>query len=506
MRILYLRNYLLVITFALLLPNITLSQVVKEDHAVIICPAQGLSYDTLDDFPDFNSNDCITTRAGNIDPQYKQIWIKINIDINQYLLDQSNPLALYIMGKASSIVYFNGVLIGKNGNPSSSLKSEVSGLLDSVFYIDKNITYKNNNQLIIRMSAQKGFLHLTHPISRIAIGVYNNPTNALFRYYWITLLPFGAFILAAMYLGVLSFVQKKSKTIIFLALMPLFAACQLLVEVSRGLVAYHYLFHEFRLILIVIFSFVFGICLFSHIMYKFTKKYKIPAILTVVLTTFIIVVIVGAYDLKASLAIIIPAFYSLLICIFHAIKNKPHALSFCFVIIVFILLFFLSPSLFLDRYFYYVVASLLTFLFAQQAIDLSNERNIRENEKSRADYLQLIIEQNSEKVNSAKLKIKSAGKLNLITVDQIAYCKGAGDYVEIVMLDGKNVLHYGTLKELALSMPAIFLKIHRSYIVNTTHIVALNRSNTGSGNLQLCNEIVVPVSRRIMPKIRSVLS
>jgi DNA-binding LytR/AlgR family response regulator len=161
--------------------------------------------------------------------------------------------------------------------------------------------------------------------------------------------------------------------------------------------------------------------------------------------------------------------------------------------------------MFLDRFFYYVVAALLLFLFAQLAIDFSKERRQRISEKARADQLQLILNQKSILTNSENLKIKGAGKMELVPIKDIVYTKGAGDYVEIFMFDNTMVLHSGSLKELEKSLPATFLKVHRSYIVNTTQIVSLQRHASGTGQLFLENEQSIPVSRRIMPEVRKKL-
>lgn len=486
----------------LLVSSMGIAQSIDSEQIVIICPAQEGALA----LPDFTKEDCVTTVAANIDPQYKHIWVKTDLDINAQLIDQALPLGLYIMGKTSSVVYINNKLIGFNGKPSSSIESETAGKMDAVFYLDKTLIHEGPNQLILRMSAQRGFLHLSHPISHIAVNIYNDPAHALLNHYWLSILPFGAFVLAAIYLGVLSVFQKNRKIIIFLSLMSLFAACQLLIETSRGFMTYLYPFHEIRLTLITLFSYAFGLCLFSHIVYRFVKKHQSKMIISCAFISLVSIVISGGYDLKAALAIITPAIFSLVICAFFAFKKTPNAFSYCIALIIFFTLFLFSPSLFLDRYFYYVVASLLLFLFVQQAIDLAQQQKIHEVEKARADHLQLIIDQNQEKANPASLKVKGVGKIDIIPVDQIIYCKGAGDYVEIFKTDNSTILYSGSLKELEESLPALFLKVHRSYIVNTNAILSLKRKTEGTGNLYLDNDITVPVSRRIMPLVRESLA
>ena len=478
------------------------AQAIDRDQLVIICPVQ--SADEV--IPSFNGPDCEKTTIVNINPQNQHIWVKTQLKINPQLLKQPQPLGLYIVGKTSSIVYVNGELIGSNGMPASTVHDEIEGKMDVVFYIDKSIIKnQNDNQLVIRMSAQKSVLNLSHPINAIYVSVYSNPTQMILNHYWFSILPFGAFVLAALYLGVLS-LRQKNTTIVFLSLMSFFAACQLMVEITRGIQSYLYPFHDIRLILIVFFSYAFGLSLFSHIAYRFVHKKQLLLISAVMTINIVCVLLVDAYDLKAAVAVILPASMSMLICLYFAFKKTTHALLFSVALMVFIILFVISPSIFLDRYFYYVVASLLVFLFIQQATDLSNQSKINKIEKARADQLQLIIDQNNEKANPTQLKIKGAGQLTLVALDDIAFCKGAGDYVEIFKTDEKSTLYNGTLKELEISLPAIFLKVHRSYIVNTTKIVSLDRNTAGTGELGLDNGAFIPVSRRIMPKVRESLA
>jgi len=495
-------NKLLYSITLLLLSFAALTQQIDRNQPVIICPVIASN----DSIPSFNESDCYSTTFSKVNPQFQHIWIQSQFKINPKLLKQPNPLGLYIVGKASSMVYVNGQFIGNNGIPSSKAKDEVAGKMDSVFYLDKELlNIKEDNKVAMRMSAQKGMLELSNPINGIFVTTYNNPTHILLNHYWFSILPFGAFILSAIYLGVLTLRQKSKKTLVYLSMMSFFAACQLLVEILRGVYSYDYSFHDFRLLALVFFSYAFGISLFAHIVYRFVNKKQLFLIATVMITNLICILLISAYDLKAAIAVTLPALFALILCLYFTFNKKTHALLFSLALMVFIALFVISPSIFLDRYFYYVVASLLVFLFIQQAIDLSNQSKIHEKEKARADRLQLIIDQNNEKTNPTNLKVKGAGQLTLVALDDISYCKGAGDYVEIFKTDEKSILYNGTLKELETSLPVIFLKVHRSYIVNTTKIISLDRNPAGTGQLHLENDISIPVSRRIMPKVRESL-
>jgi DNA-binding LytR/AlgR family response regulator len=73
-------------------------------------------------------------------------------------------------------------------------------------------------------------------------------------------------------------------------------------------------------------------------------------------------------------------------------------------------------------------------------------------------------------------------------------------------LSGREILHGDSLSELEASLPATFVRVHRSHIVNTAHVRAMKREASGVGVLVLSNGAEIPVSRRVLPKVRVALA
>ena len=66
--------------------------------------------------------------------------------------------------------------------------------------------------------------------------------------------------------------------------------------------------------------------------------------------------------------------------------------------------------------------------------------------------------------------VRSVGKIELVPLEEIRWIKGAANYVEIHAQNGKY-MHRETLHNLSQQLdPSIFLRIHRSAIVNLNHI------------------------------------
>jgi hypothetical protein len=82
-----------------------------------------------------------------------------------------------------------------------------------------------------------------------------------------------------------------------------------------------------------------------------------------------------------------------------------------------------------------------------------------------------IIDENQEKKpaktteNLERIAVKSGQKINVILVADIIYLQAYGDYVYIFTNEGKQ-LKEQTMKFFEDNLPANFVRVHRSYIVN----------------------------------------
>lgn len=80
-------------------------------------------------------------------------------------------------------------------------------------------------------------------------------------------------------------------------------------------------------------------------------------------------------------------------------------------------------------------------------------------------------------------------RLVKINIPDICVIEAKGDYIKIKAED-KNYIVHSTLKKIEEKLPnALFLKVHRSYIINTTKIVDIE------DNSVLIKQDVIPVSR-----------
>jgi len=469
---------------------------------VIQCPA--LSDDAPP--PAFDGPDCKEVPLREVDPQRRHLWLKASVEATDALLASGNPIGVFVSGKASSEVYLNGRRLGQNGSPAGTEENEIPGRMDAVFYAPREIVRAGENDLVIRLSSHHGFLHFSYPMHWVALGEYANPTALILDAYWPSLIPFGALIAGVLYFSASAVSGGLRQNVLLLALASLFAAGQLFVEVYRGLSPYAYPAHEWRMILVVLFSLGFGLCLIAHVSVKFLAHrwryvFGASAIATIA-STFL----AAGYDGKAAFAVLTPSIIGAAIAGYASFRRQAQARLYVAAITIFAATILIYPNRFLDVLFFYEVAALLLVLFVAQAFAFTKERKQREDEQARSKQLALSLERAEQSKAARHIKISGAGKIDMAPADKITHCKGAGDYVEICLNDGREILHNGSLTQLESELPATFLRVHRSYLVNTNFVSSLTREASGVGRLLLTTSAEIPVSRRIMPRIRSALN
>lgn len=476
---------------------------------VIICPLKA----TGEEPPGFDEPECETVSARQIDPQNTAVWVKARVSVSTEVLNNAQPYAVYLFGKTSSKVYFNGRYIGQNGTPGLLAKDEVPGKIDVMFYVPASLIKPGINEITLLLSSHHGFLSLANPLTFVGFGPHHDTSYYFQRNLGLSLIPLGALVLAVLYFLVASFSPINRQTNVLFLLMSVLAAFQLFAEISRGLFTYPYPLHDVRLLLIVSLAVGFGVCLLRYVAIKLELKKPWSWTAFGLVLTVMTVIAMPGFDAKTTIAILIPTLVCTCLIGYRLFKNaSKELLAYFAVFMAFTFTIIINLSGFHDILFYYVITAILCFLFAQQALKLSREQKQRKAEQAQIARLQFKLEQNQQKIKPQKISINSAGKIELIASEQIAYCKAAGDYVELYLNDKKQILFSGNLKELEKQLPNTFLRVHRSYLVNMDCIQSLsNNSKTdqktpiGGGFLLLTGGFEVPVSRRIMPMVRNAI-
>ena len=104
-----------------------------------------------------------------------------------------------------------------------------------------------------------------------------------------------------------------------------------------------------------------------------------------------------------------------------------------------------------------------------------------------------------------RIVVKDGTKVSLIVVSKLDYAEALDDYVSLVS-EGKKHLKQQTISGLEMALdPALFVRIHRSYVVNLERVARIEPYGKDSKVAILTNGVKLPVSRAGYGRLRKLL-
>ncbi len=130
------------------------------------------------------------------------------------------------------------------------------------------------------------------------------------------------------------------------------------------------------------------------------------------------------------------------------------------------------------------------------------ENNAARNEKATQDLLETASQSPSQ---NNRIVVKNGSKIKIIPVHDVLYLEAADDYVKVHTTEGyflknKTMAHFEQVLD-----SHLFVRAHRSYIVNVQQITRIDPYEKDSHVAVLRSGIKVPVSRNGYGKLREVL-
>lgn len=105
-----------------------------------------------------------------------------------------------------------------------------------------------------------------------------------------------------------------------------------------------------------------------------------------------------------------------------------------------------------------------------------------------------------------QLAIKKPQGLIYLPLTDIAYLRADGHYTQLHCIDGRIELHSKSIDKLMSLLPATFIRVHRSYVVQRQQIRVLQINSGGIYTLALHHGEEIPVSRSRYPALKQALS
>ena len=97
------------------------------------------------------------------------------------------------------------------------------------------------------------------------------------------------------------------------------------------------------------------------------------------------------------------------------------------------------------------------------------------------------------------VKVRDGGTTRIISTTKIKYIKSEGEYIKY-FTDDTSYLTLGALKKVSSTLPANYVQVHRSYIVNTEYVTSIS-----GHELTVLNGEKIPIGRTFLHEVRNLI-
>lgn len=127
------------------------------------------------------------------------------------------------------------------------------------------------------------------------------------------------------------------------------------------------------------------------------------------------------------------------------------------------------------------------------------------NEERLAGAFLRITDTEKSATGTKYLAVKKRGNLSLIDVEELRYIQGAGIYTELHLKNGQKEVHDKSLEKLEQLLPAHFVRIHKSYIVDLQEAREILVESGSKYSLRLTNGESLPIGRTRYKELKEIL-
>jgi two-component system LytT family response regulator len=143
--------------------------------------------------------------------------------------------------------------------------------------------------------------------------------------------------------------------------------------------------------------------------------------------------------------------------------------------------------------------------FSRERFEAALERAKSEKPNKAVDAAELAAAARPVGQHAERIVVKDGTKVSLIPVAKLEYAEALDDYVSLVS-EGKKHLKQQTISGLEMALdPALFVRIHRSYLVNLERVARIEPYGKDSKVAILTNGVKLPVSRAGYARLQKLL-
>ncbi len=418
--------------------------------------------------------------------------VRFNLDIDGSVKWQL-PIGLMLGGPFSAEVYWDELKILEKGKVGETKSTEVPGSIDAIAFIPPERLQPGEHHIRVLISTQNLLLHDDSVFHYIWLMPYRENGRRDMRYYAAPLVILSALIV----LSLQSFRIGRSAGNTMHIGLGLYGFCITILlcsEVSRALFNYAYPLHELR----GIFGWLSNIAAGTALIYtcywmnrnRLTKRVLVAGMLLLFLSYFIPM---NSGDERLALDFILLILGPALAFLFSLRKRQ---ISYLTTLPIFwvacVISNLLAPGLFLDSFQF--IGSLIFIAGAWLWVYVDFRKDIdRSVEPDNCDIID-------------SFKVISQKGTKVIPVADCYALKGEGNYTSLLLLDGSTVLHQDGLGAIMDSTPLNFVRVHKSYAVNSAAVLKLKSAPGSKYWVEMSNGESVPVSRYRAAELRGILS
>lgn len=305
--------------------------------------------------------------------------------------EEPGPRAVVLSMLASSEIYWDGRLLGRNGTVGAAPEDEAPGPIYNLFHLPPELAVPGRHLLALRTSSWHiGFSPRQH---LYALGVADPVTIAVLttQSAMLPLGALGALLLAGLYFVALYLLGRRQLSSLLLGLLSFAVAGQLVAEIWRTLAAYPYDWHILRLRIILGLALATSLLLVGFLVVRFRPPKARQWIFGTAGAAALAALLTPGYDGKTVLVLAFGLLAAAGICL-GALKGKKlgagltaAGVGVCLALLV------AEPFAFLDLGLFYGFGVLLACLLVTQALQVREERRIHEAARLNAVRLELEL-------------------------------------------------------------------------------------------------------------------
>lgn len=107
-----------------------------------------------------------------------------------------------------------------------------------------------------------------------------------------------------------------------------------------------------------------------------------------------------------------------------------------------------------------------------------------------------VITKEKTETNTVRfLAVKKRHRIQLISIEDVLYIKGAGSYTELLLFNGTKELHDKSLEKLEQLLSPAFYRVHKSYLVKMSEIKDIIVRSGSKYVAELKNGAQIPIGR-----------